>query len=161
MRSNKSASARSNSAGHPPHAQMMNTTTNPALRHIAKGAAVAVAMFAGLGTVAALWDNPFFMRMTPTDGFEVALLLLLSVLSGVYVGLPQTVCASRTAGTGGVIAFLGIACPVCNKLLVLLFGGALLMEYYEPVRIYLALGGVVLMAGAVWFKLAGRARVAV
>ena len=134
----------------------MNYLPSPAVRRIALGVAVALAMFAGLGTVAALWDNPFFMRMTPTGGFEIALLLLLSALSGIYVGLPQTACASRTAGTGGVIGFLGIACPVCNKVLMLLFGGSLLMEYYEPVRIYLALGGVVLMAVAIWIKTAGR-----
>lgn len=113
-------------------------------------------MFAGLGTVAALWENPLFMRMTPTSGFEIALLLLLSALAGLYVGLPQTECGKRTACTGSVIGFLGIACPVCNKILVLLFGGALLLEYYEPARLYLAMGGVALMAVAVWFKLTRR-----
>ena len=128
----------------------------PLIRRIALGLGVGAAMFAGLGTVAALWANPLFMRMTPTGGFEIALLLLLSVLTGLYVGLPQTECGTRTAGTGGVIGFLGIACPVCNKLLVLLFGGALLLEYYEPVRLYLALGGVVLLAVAIWLKLARR-----
>lgn len=131
------------------------TMNNPATK-IALGVGVAAAMFAGLGTVAALWENPLFMRMTPTGGFEIALLLLLSVLAGVYVGLPRAECGKRTAGTGGVIGFLGIACPVCNKILVLLFGSALLLEYYEPARLYLALGGVVLLAIAVWLKLTRR-----
>ena len=124
------------------------------IKPILVGVAVTAAMFAGLGTVAALWENPLFMRMTPTSGFQIALLLLLSVLAGIYVGLPQNGCGIRTAGTGGVIGFLGIACPVCNKILVLLFGSALLLEYYEPVRLYLALGGVVLMAAAIGFRLA-------
>ncbi len=128
----------------------------PAVRRIALGLGVAAAMFAGLGTVAALWENPLFMRMTPTGGFEIILLLLLSALAGVYVGLPRTDCGTRTAGTGSVIGFLGIACPVCNKILVLLFGSALLLEYYEPVRLYLALGGVVLLAVAIWLKLTRR-----
>ena len=130
--------------------------TRPLIKRIALGVGVGAAMYAGLGTVAALWENPLFMRMTPTGGFEITLLLLLSVLAGLYVGLPQAECGKRTAGTGGVIGFLGIACPVCNKILVLLFGGALLLEYYEPVRLYLALGGVVLVAGAIWFKLTRR-----
>ena len=129
---------------------------NPIAKRIAWGVGVAAVMFAGLGTAAALWENPLFMRMTPTGGFEIALLLLLSALAGLYVGLPQTECGKRTAGTGGVIGFLGIACPVCNKILVLFFGSALLLEYYEPVRLYLALGGVVLMAVAIWFKLTRR-----
>ncbi len=129
---------------------------NSALKRIAWGVGVAAAMFAGLGTVAALWENPLFMRMTPTGGFEIALLLLLSVLAGLYIGLPQAECGKRTAGTGGVIGFLGIACPVCNKILLLLFGSALLLEYYEPIRLYLALGGVILMIVAIWFKLTRR-----
>ena len=135
---------------------MTRNVTKAAVKRIASGVGVAAAMFAGLGTVAALWENPLFTRMTPTGGFEITLLLLLSVLAGIYVGLPQTECGTRTAGTGGVIGFLGIACPVCNKILVLLFGSALLLEYYEPMRLYLALGGVVLMAGAIWLRLTGR-----
>ncbi len=131
-------------------------TMNIPARNIAGGVGVAAAMFAGLGTVAALWENPLFMRMTPTGGFEIGHLLLLSVLAGVYVGLPLAECGKRTAGTGGVIGFLGIACPVCNKIFVLMFGGALLLEYYEPIRLYLALGGVVLLAVAIWLKLTRR-----
>ena len=47
-----------------------------------------------------------------------------------------------------------IACPVCNKLLVLLIGGAMLLEYYEPVRRYAALGGAAFVAVAPLLKLA-------
>ena len=121
---------------------------------LVRGAAVAAAMFVLLGTVAALWNNPFFMRMTPAGGFEIALLFLQSVLAGVYVGLPRSACGKRTAGAGAIIGFLGIACPVCNKVLVLLIGSALLLEYFEPVRLYVALGGAALLALAVWLKLA-------
>ncbi len=131
----------------------MQHLTKLVAKRIVLGVGVAATMFAGLGTVAALWENPLFMRMTPTGGFEITLLLLLSVLAGIYVGLPQTECGKRTAGTGGIIGFLGIACPVCNKILVLLFGGALLLEYYEPVRIYLVLSGIALLAIAIWLKL--------
>ncbi len=123
-------------------------------RSLLRGAAVAGAMFVFLGTVAALWANPFFVRMTPAGGFEVSLLLLQSALAGVYVGLPPSSCGKRTAGAGAIIGFLGIACPVCNKLLVLLIGSALLLEYFEPVRLYVALGGALLLALAVWLKLA-------
>ncbi len=134
----------------------MQYLTKRVVKNIARGVGVAAAMFAGLGTLAALWENPLFMRMTPTGGFEITLLLVLSALAGLYVGLPRIECGKRTAGTGGVIGFLGIACPVCNKILVLLFGSALLLEYYEPVRLYLALGGVVLLAVAIWYKLTRR-----
>jgi hypothetical protein len=36
---------------------------------------------------------------------------------------------------------------------MLLFGSTLLLEYYEPMRLYLALGGVALLAFAIWIKL--------
>jgi hypothetical protein len=38
---------------------------------------------------------------------------------------------------------------VCNKILLLLFGGELLLTYYEPVRIYVAAAGVLIAAVAV------------
>ncbi|MBI2224929.1 MAG: hypothetical protein HYU44_08240 [Betaproteobacteria bacterium] len=63
-------------------------TANIPVKDIALGIAVATAMFAGLGTAAALWENPLFMRMTPTGGFEITALLLQSALAGLYVGLP-------------------------------------------------------------------------
>ena len=72
--------------------------TKPVINYIARGAGVAAAMFAGLSTVAAHWENPLFMRMTPTGGFEITLLLLLSALAGLYVGLPRNECGKRTAG---------------------------------------------------------------
>ncbi len=54
-------------------------------KRIAAGIAVAIASFVLLGTVAALWDNPFFVRMTPAGGWEIAMLGAMSAISGVYV----------------------------------------------------------------------------
>lgn len=118
----------------------------------AKGAAVALLAFISLGTVSALWANPFFMRMTPAGGWEIALLGLLAVLSGVYVAQRGAACADRTAGAGGVIGFIGIACPVCNKILVLLFGGELLLTYFEPIRIYVAAAGAAILTLAIFIQ---------
>lgn len=53
------------------------------------------------------------------------------------------------AGVGGVLGFLGVACPVCNKILLLLFGGELLLTYFEPVRLYVAAVGTAILAVAV------------
>lgn len=102
------------------------------------GVAVGVAAFVALGTVAALWENPLFIRMTPAGGWEIGLLALLSVLGGLYVVIRRPFCSDKTVGAGGVITFLGVACPVCNKILLLAFGGELLLTYFEPVRIYVA-----------------------
>lgn len=128
--------------------------SNPSLRLWAKGAAVALLAFLGLDTVSALWSNPLFMRKTPAGGWEIELLGALSMLFGLYVAIRRPACAGRTAGVGGVLGFLGIACPVCNKILLLLFGGELLLTYFEPVRLYVAAAGTAILAVAV--VIAGR-----
>ena len=104
-------------------------------KRIAEGIALAIAGFVLLGTVAALWDNLFFVRMTPAGGWEIAMLGAMSAISGVYIAIRRPFCSVKGAGAGGILAFLGVACPVCNKILLLIFGGELLMAYYEPVRI--------------------------
>lgn len=110
---------------------------------------MALAVFVSLGTVSALWNNPFFMRMTPAGGWEIGLLGALSALFGLYVAIRRLACADRAAGAGGVLGFLGVACPVCNKVLLFLFGGELLLAYFEPVRLHVAATGAVVMAAAV------------
>lgn len=112
---------------------------------IATGIAVAVLGFAALGTVAALWDNPFFMRMTPVGGWEIVLLGAMSALFGAYVAIRRPACSMKGAGAGGILGFLGVACPVCNKVLLMIFGGELLLAWFEPVRIYVAAAGVLLV----------------
>jgi hypothetical protein len=117
--------------------------------HVLTGLAVAIASFAALGTMAALWENPIFIRMTPAGDLEIVLLGMLSLLLGVYVGIRRPFCSVKTVTTGSVLGFIGVACPVCNKILLLLFGGELLLTYFEPVRIYVAALGVLLAGAAV------------
>lgn len=122
-------------------------------RELLISAAAAVGLFIVLGTLAALWRNPLFVRMTPTSGFEIALLAVQAVLGGLYLGLKGRACAPRAAGAGGALGFLGIACPVCNKLLLLAFGSALLLEYVEPIRLYAGPAGTALLVYALRAKL--------
>lgn len=121
-----------------------------------KGSLIAVLTFAVLGTVTALWENPFFIRMTPTSGFEIGLLLLQAVMFGVYFTIPSNSCPTKTLSTGGVLGFLGFACPVCNKILMYVFGAELLLSYLEPARIYLALIGTIIIGLALFIKLKKR-----
>ncbi len=124
-------------------------TPNLSLSRILKGLTVALGSFVALGTIAALWENPLFVRMTPAGDLEVVLLGMLSVLLGTYVAIRRPFCSAKTAGVGGVLGFIGVACPVCNKVLLLLFGGDLLLTYFEPVRVYVAAIGVLAVAAAV------------
>lgn len=114
-----------------------------------KGALVASLAFLVLGTASALWGNPFFVRMTTAGGWEIGLLGMLSVLLGLWVAIRRPACRARAVGMGGVLGFLGVACPVCNKVLLLVFGGELLLTYFEPLRVYVAAAGVALVGLAV------------
>jgi hypothetical protein len=113
---------------------------------ILKGALVAAGSFVILGTVTAVWSNPSFIRMTPAGGWEIVLLGLLALLLGVHVAIRRPRCSIRSASVGSVAGFLGIACPTCNKILMLLLGGELLLTYYEPIRLYVAAAGVLILA---------------
>ena len=120
-------------------------------RSVAKGVLIAVLCFGFVGTLAALWDNPFFARMTPTGGFEITFLALQSLFIGTFFAIKTSGCATKTAGAGGLVGFIGIACPVCNKVLFFIFGAELLMGYLEPARHYLAaLGAALTLAAVIW-----------
>lgn len=118
-------------------------------QQLMKGTAVSLAAFGVLGTVAAVWENPLFIRMTPVGSWEVSLLGLLSLLLGLYVAIRRPACSVRAAGAGGTLGFVGIACPICNKLLLLAFGSELLLTYFDPIRIYVTLAGIVLVGLAI------------
>lgn len=111
----------------------------------AQGFLVATISFLLLGSVAALWDNPWFVRMTPAGAWEVTALLSMSMLSGIFIAIRRQACSLRPTGAGGIIGFVGIACPTCNKVLMLLFGGEFLMAYLEPLRPHLATLGVLIL----------------
>ncbi len=125
-------------------------------RAILKGVAAAALAFASLGTVSALWDNPLFTRMTPVGAWELPALVVLSVLSGLYIAVRRPVCSVRRAGAGGIAGFIGIACPTCNKILMLLFGGEFLMLWFDPIRPFVSALGIALLAVASWHEIRAR-----
>lgn len=118
------------------------------LQRLFRGTLGGLAVFATLGTVTAVWINPFFVRMTPVGLWELGATTLTAILAGVIVGLWVPQCRLRTSGAGGVASFLGIACPTCNKILMLIFGGPAILAWFDPVRPYLAAAGVIVMAFA-------------
>lgn len=122
----------------------------PAPKRLLAGLGVAALVFIGFGTVTALWDNPFFIRMEPVQGFEVPALVILAALTGLYVAVRRAACSTNGATGAGVLGFLGVACPTCNKILLLLFGGEALLAYFEPVRGYVMLASIALMAWLTW-----------
>lgn len=126
------------------------------------GIAVAAGVFLLLGTVTAVWPNPVFLRTTPTQGFEIWLLAVQALLLGVYAAIRRPRCPVRGAGLGGLLGFLGIACPTCNKILLFAFGADLLLAHLEPYRLHLAAtGAAVTLAAVAWeWRLRGRGQAA-
>ncbi|MDA8248354.1 MAG: hypothetical protein M0Z28_04180 [Rhodospirillales bacterium] len=120
-----------------------------ALKRAMMGAAVALSSFIVLGTVAALWPNPFFIRMVPMQGYEIPLLTVQSALLGLFVAIRRPVCRGRTFGASSVLNFLGVACPICNKILLFAFGANALLTWFEPARLYVGLAGTGLALFAV------------
>lgn len=118
------------------------------LRRGFRGITVGLAMFAVLGTVTAVWANPLFVRMTPVGPWEFGATVLTALLAGVTVALWVPRCKLGTSGAGGLASFLGIACPTCNKVLMLIFGGPALLAWFDPVRPWLAAAGVIVMGFA-------------
>jgi len=127
------------------------------LREVAASVCFAAIGFVLVGTVTALWSNPWFVRMTPAAGFEVALLAAQSLLGGLYFGIRAPSCGIKSASSGGILGFLGVACPVCNKVLLAIFGTGFLLTYFEPIRLYVGLIGTGILVFALCRKLGARA----
>lgn len=120
-------------------------TQEPFRRHL-RGTFVGMAVFAAVGTVSAVWANPFFVRMTPVGLWEFPATAVMAVLAGITAALWVPHCRVRGTGSGGFAGFIGIACPTCNKILMLLFGAPALLAWFDPIRPYVALGGIAMMA---------------
>ncbi len=118
------------------------------LRRSLRGLAVGVTLFVVLGTVTAVWANPLFVRMTAVGPWEFGATVLTAFLGGVTAALWVPQCTLRASGTGGLASFLGIACPTCNKVLMLVFGGPALLAWFDPLRPWLATAGLVIMGFA-------------
>src|SRR5215216_4077315 len=89
-----------------------------------------------IGVVTAVIPNPLFERMTAVTAsnliFWVVPALLFGPLVASYmVPMVPTACdvGSRTMA-GGVLSFLAVGCPVCNKLVVLLLGATGAITYF-------------------------------
>ena len=92
--------------------------------------------------------------------------VLTAVLEGVLVATyVRAGSAGRAstgqAATGGVLSFLAVGCPVCNKLVVLVVlavGVSGALSYWAPVQPFLALVSAGLLVFAVYQRLRGMKR---
>jgi hypothetical protein len=122
-----------------------------------------------LGVPSAVIPNPLFIRMTPTEPFNVAVWLASAPLAGLLLATylskggaaAADVHADAGAGRatlGGVAAYLAIGCPVCNKIVVLALGVSGALNVFAPLQPLIGASSVALLAGTLAWRLTMRAR---
>jgi len=124
-----------------------------------------VAAFAILGVPTAVIPNPWFIRMTPTEPFNVATMVLAAPLMGVltatYLARPSRASPTPAEGggrvtIGGVAAYLAIGCPVCNKIIVAVLGVSGALNVFAPVQPLIGAGSVLLLSATLVWRLRRR-----
>jgi len=111
-----------------------------------------VAIFLVLAIPTALLSTPIidYVRMIPATPLDYAFLFATSLLSAVYLAIPKSECAENGKALGGGLAgFLAVSCPICNKLLVLIFGFDFAFGVLEPARPFLGILSIALLAYAI------------
>ncbi len=107
------------------------------------------------GTVTALWSNPFFIRKIEVKKLDYVVFLFYTIFGSLYMGIDNKVCSvnKKNGYFGGILGFLGFACPTCNMILVMLVGNSVLLTYFEPIRHILGFIGVFLLFKGVYNKI--------
>ncbi len=122
-----------------------------------------------LGVPTAVIPNPFFIRMTPTETFNVVVWLasapLIGLLIATYVRPTRQAIGHVTGEQGagrttlaGVAAYLAIGCPICNKVVVAALGVSGALSYFAPLQPIIGAGSVALLGATLVWRLRDRAR---
>lgn len=121
----------------------------PARRWLAAAVvALAVALVTGIPTD--LVPTSLYRRMTPIPWWSwplwAATAALAGLLAATYVRRPvgEGRVVAPSVG-GGVMSFLAVGCPICNKLVVAALGVSGALSYFAPIQPLLGVAGVVLL----------------
>jgi hypothetical protein len=97
--------------------------------------------------------NPWFTRQIPVDGFDVFVLVSLSLLTGALavtyaIASGPTVAANRSGIGSGVLGFFAISCPVCNKIVLALIGTSGASGWFASIQPLLGIAAIALASTA-------------
>jgi hypothetical protein len=116
--------------------------------------------------------SPLFSRAVPVQWWSYPTLALTAVLGGIvlatYLRDPKTPASRpdahepgtsefaagapeaghRLGSVGGVLSFVAVGCPVCNKLVLLLLGTSGALSYWAPLQPFVAVASVLLLSEA-------------
>lgn len=119
----------------------------------------AVVTLFGIGLPTDIIPNPVFGREVPVRAWELPVLVVTALLTGAWFGL-QRWSSEPTKGsapvvTGAGLAMFAVACPVCNKIILLLLGTSGALGLWQPIQPYVAALSLVWLAAAVawaWWR---------
>lgn len=122
------------------------------------GSASSIGLFILFGIPTALIPTPWFVRMISATFYDYIFLVLSSILLGAYIGVhlykkKVAKTCDATIVTGGIGSILAFGCPICNQLLVVLFGTTALLAYLEPYRPVLGALSVSLLVAALFWRI--------
>lgn len=131
-------------------------------RHAPKAAlyALLAATFTTLaiGVPTDVIPTSLFTRMTPVRVQDYVFLMITAIMAGVLAAsyaLPRSRACSTQQGrttAGGLLSFLAIGCPTCNKVVVLLLGTSGALAWFEPLQPLLAALSFLLLGLAIWIR---------
>ncbi|MDO5729622.1 MAG: hypothetical protein Q4P71_08375 [Actinomycetaceae bacterium] len=121
---------------------------------VATAWAIAVLLFLGLPTD--VIPNPIFGREVPIRWWEYPVIGLTTALTFAWFAVQAPPMEFQKNGrlVGGVtLALFAVACPVCNKIVLLLLGTAGALGIWAPLQPYIAVLSVVALALALWLRI--------
>lgn len=125
-------------------------------------AVASVVIGAVVGVVTDLAPNPLFVRMVEAPWWSYPVWIASALLSGLLVatyvaprdGAPVVQATKKGRGVvGGVLSFLAVGCPTCNKLVVVALGTSGAITWFGPLQPVLAVGSLALLGFALRARL--------
>jgi hypothetical protein len=114
-----------------------------------------------LGLMAGIIANPLVVRIVPTRPSDIAIWLASTPLIGVtiatYVAAPHRADHASDGqlrlGLGSLATYFAIACPVCNKIVLLALGTSGALTVFAPIQPLIGLVSVALLAATLVYRL--------
>jgi hypothetical protein len=101
-------------------------------------------------------DTPLFQRMTAVRPQDYAVWVASGGLAGLTAGTYAVASApDRTGGrvaAGGVLSFVAVGCPVCNKVVVAAIGTSGALSWFAPLQLPIGVASLGVLAWALWLR---------
>lgn len=121
---------------------------------VATGWALFTLLFLGLPTD--IIPNPIFAREVPIRWWEYPVIIATVALTFTWFAIqaPPTLDKQNSRLIGGVtLALFAVACPVCNKIILLLMGTAGALNTWAPLQPYIAAFSLLALGTALWLRI--------